>query len=168
MAIKTKKISELGKLVVSAETIETVSLLGVKSSGVTGKVDMKDVLGVIRGDTQSMTQTALASLPTVATSSVDETAITSLKTSISTTNTKLATVEKTISDLSSKYKTFTYSQTQKNESMEASIDALSEKVAALEKFVHSLQEDGYLTLAKIKQAAADACPCPETHEQPTE
>lgn len=38
------------------------------------------------------------------------------------------------------------------------IAALEAKVAALEGFVKALQEEGYLTLAKIKQAAADACP----------
>lgn len=38
------------------------------------------------------------------------------------------------------------------------IAALEAKVASLEGFVKALQEEGYLTLAKIKQAAADACP----------
>lgn len=38
------------------------------------------------------------------------------------------------------------------------IAALEAKVAALEGFVKALQEEGYLTLAKIKQAAADAFP----------
>jgi hypothetical protein len=38
------------------------------------------------------------------------------------------------------------------------IAALEAKVAALEGFVKALQADGYLTLANIKKAAADACP----------
>jgi phage I-like protein len=158
MAIKTKKISELGKLVVSAETIETISLLGVNSSGVTGKVDMKDVLGVIRGDAQSIAQTTMSSIPTVVTTSIDETEISSLKTSLQTTNTKFATVEKSVSDLVAKYKTFTYTQTQK-------VNELETKVAALEAFVHALQVDGYLTLANIKRLAAEHCPCEATHEE---
>ena len=53
-------------------------------------------------------------------------------------------------------------------------NSLEEKVKALESFVHALQKDGYLTLAEIKKAAAEFCPCgEETHngeqiEQPTE
>jgi polyhydroxyalkanoate synthesis regulator phasin len=44
------------------------------------------------------------------------------------------------------------------------IASLENKVAALENFVKALQEESYLTLAKIKQAAADNCPiC--NHEQ---
>jgi hypothetical protein len=46
------------------------------------------------------------------------------------------------------------------------IAALEAKVAALEGFVQALQADGYLTLANIKKAAADACPiCTHTHEE---
>ena len=54
------------------------------------------------------------------------------------------------------------------------IAELESKIAALESFVQALQADGYLTLANIKKAAADACPiCTHTHEeveeeQPTE
>jgi hypothetical protein len=49
--------------------------------------------------------------------------------------------------------------------LEQKVQELSEKVAALEGFVKALQEEGYLTLAKIKQAAADNCPiCNHTHE----
>ena len=46
------------------------------------------------------------------------------------------------------------------------IAALEAKVAALEGFVQALQAEGYLTLANIKKAAAEACPiCTHTHEE---
>ena len=41
---------------------------------------------------------------------------------------------------------------------DSAIAALEAKVAALESFVKALQADGYLTLANIKKAAAEACP----------
>lgn len=55
--------------------------------------------------------------------------------------------------------------------LNAKVAELNERVAALEGFVKALQAEGYLTLANIKKAAADACPiCTHTHEeeQPTE
>jgi len=43
---------------------------------------------------------------------------------------------------------------------------LETKSSSYEKFIKELQKDGYLTLAEIKKAAADACPiCTHTHEE---
>ena len=44
------------------------------------------------------------------------------------------------------------------------VSSLEAKVAALEGFVKALQADGYLTLANIKKAAADACPIESSAE----
>lgn len=47
-------------------------------------------------------------------------------------------------------------------------DSLEQKVTALESFVHALQKDGYLTLAEIKKAAAEHCPCGEENHDPVQ
>ena len=95
MAIKTKKITDLGKITIDEKNIKLTDgdfyVIGCKA-GVTGKVATNEIVNSI----------------------------------------KLLVDDK--------------------------IAALEAKVAALEGFVQALQEEGYLTLAKIKQAAADACP----------
>lgn len=52
------------------------------------------------------------------------------------------------------------------QSLESELIKIKEKSAKYEQFIQTLQKDGYLTLAEIKKAAADACPiCNHTHEE---
>lgn len=128
MAIKTKKITDLGKITIDEKNIKLTDgdfyVIGCKA-GVTGKVATNEI-------------------------------VESIKIII-----KKAEIEESISSLTSSIETISKEK----------IAELEDKVAALEGFVQALQEEGYLTLAKIKQAAAEACPiCTHTHEeeQPTE
>ena len=135
MAIKTKKITDLGKITIDGKNIKLTDgdfyIIGCKA-GVTGKVATNEIVN-------------------------------SIKLLVDDKSSDIERIKESISSLSSSIATIS--------SHEEKIAALEAKVAALEGFVQALQEEGYLTLAKIKQAAAEACPiCTHTHEeeQPTE
>ena len=185
MAIKTKKISDLTNIPLETKTPNLESLTTLDEgnfyllgcyNNVTGKVSTKDVADTIRGIAiqlieQKVESDSLTNKPSV----ISEEVIDELKASSASTSSSILTVTQKLDDVDAKYKKLSHSFTQKYAELQEKIVVLEEtlasansKIEALEKFVHSLQEDGYLTLAKIKQAAADTCPCPETHEQPTE
>lgn len=121
MAIKTKKITDLGKITIDEKNIKLTDgdfyVIGCKA-GVTGKVATNEI-------------------------------VESIKIII-----KKAEIEESISSLTSSIETISKEKI----AAEEKIAELEAKVAALEGFVKSLQEEGYLTLAKIKQAAVEACP----------
>lgn len=145
MAIKTKKITELGQIHVDVDALSTADfyLLGCQS-GVTGKVPTNALVDAIKSIASSSTGNSgrMIDAPDMASLEVTD----GLQSSI---NVIVERISKS----------------------DSAIEALEAKVAALEGFVKSLQAEGYLTLANIKKAAAEACPiCTHTHEeeQPTE
>lgn len=135
MAIRTKKITELGEIDLKNNGISLSDtdfyLLGCKG-GVTGKVA-----------TSAFVTAAQASISQVAADVVEDD---SVKEEINSIKTSLISINQSIAEISD----------------------LKERVTKLEQFVQALQKDGYLTLAEIKKAAADACPiCTHTHEEET-
>lgn len=97
---------------------------------------------------------------------------------ISSTSKGISDIQESIADLSENCNEKIAALEAKSATLEAKVTSLESKaatleakVAALEGFVQALQAEGYLTLANIKKAAADACPiCTHTHEeeQPSE
>jgi hypothetical protein len=163
MAIRTKKISELGKLSVTEDKIKTAGSLYVIGSEqeVTGKVDISEIYDVI---VNYVSQCLAALQPTQPTATVSEESE-----GLATVKANVATLTKQISDLSKKYSNFVSSDGVMLDEMNTKIVALEEKCAKYEQFITSLQKDGYLTLKEIQRAAADACPiCNHTHEETAE
>lgn len=172
MAIKTKKIAELSEI-----TTDGSYILGQNGS-VTGKIAYSSILKEV----DEHIVTAISNIPTTPedttenTDTVSNDRFISLSTTVENINTQvqvntsqISTVAKTQATLEN----IVVSSTEKTLLLEQKVQELSGKVAALEGFVKALQEEGYLTLAKIKQAAADNCPiCNHEHteesEQPTE
>lgn len=150
MAIKTKKIAELSEI-----TSNGSFLLG-QNGNVTGKISYSTIMNEV----EEKITTAIASIPTSdEDTSTNEDTVTndrfiSLSNKVENNTTQISTVAKTQATLES----VVVSSSEKSLLLEQKVQELSEKVAALEGFVKALQEEGYLTLAKIKQAAADNCP----------
>ena len=143
MAIKTKKITELGQIHVDVDALSTADfyLLGCQS-GVTGKVPTNALVDAIKSIASSSTGNSGRMIDAPAMASLEVTD--GLQSSI---NVIVERISKS----------------------DSAIEALEAKVEALEGFVKSLQADGYLTLANIKKAAAEACPiCTHTHEETAE
>lgn len=151
MAIKTKKISELGQIDVESVDILKKSdfyFLGCMG-GVTGKVSTSDVLNAIRANVESISSSAVS---TFANSRQTEES-SELTEDIVNLKVKIEQLYDKINNLNSNI---------------AKIAELEARCAAFEQFAQALQKDGYLTLAEIKKAAADACPiCNHTHEEET-
>jgi seryl-tRNA synthetase len=161
MAIKTKKIAELSEI-----TSNGSFLLG-QNGNVTGKISYSTIMNEV----DEKITTAIASIPTTdEDTSTNEDTVTndrfiSLSNKVENNTTQISTVVKTQATLES----VVVSSTEKSLLLEQKVQELSGKVAALESFVKALQEEGYLTLAKIKQAAADNCPiCNHEHTEVTE
>lgn len=125
MAIKTKKITELGQIQVDVDALSTADfyLIGCQS-GVTGKVATNALVDAIKSIASSTQGNSGRKVEAPAMASLDVTD--GLQASLN------VVIER--------------------------ISALETKVAALEGFVKALQAEGYLTLANIKKAAAEACP----------
>lgn len=140
MAIKTKKITELGQIQVDVDALSTADfyLIGCQS-GVTGKVATNALVDAIKSIASSTQGNSGRMIEAPAMASLDVTD--GLQASLNVVIERISATESAIS-------------------------ALETKVAALEGFVQALQADGYLTLANIKKAAAEACPiCTHTHEE---
>lgn len=148
MAIKTKKISELGQIEVADIDILKKSdfyFLGCMG-GVTGKVSTSDVVNAIRANVEATSRDTIQSYANTRQS------------------TDLSKVEERITNLEINLK----KERENVEKLKNLNKELSEKVTAIESFLKALQKDGYLTLAEIRKAAADACPiCNHTHEEET-
>lgn len=169
MAIKTKKISELGQIQIDANAVTASDfyLIGCQS-GITGKVStsalvdsIKNIVSNVQGNNARMV-------------AVDErnTAVTdSLKESLDVVVARISKNDSEISHLNESVTSLTevvngMTTVSSNCDCAEKIAALEAKVAALEGFVQALQKDGYLTLAEIRKAAATACPiCNHTHEE---
>ena len=152
MAIQTKKISDLG----SIQSIKDTTVFLATDGGVTGKISFKTIKDALaENDNTDATITNIIS------------ELEGVKETVTTINSvSIANCESKIAELEAKVATPAPSC-----DCAEKIAALEAKIAALEGFVQALQADGYLTLANIKKAAADACPiCTHTHEeeQPTE
>ena len=161
MAIKTKKIAELSEI-----TSDGSFLLG-QNGNVTGKISYSSIMNEV----EEKIATAIANIPTDdedKTENVDTVTndrFISLSNKVENNTTQISTVAKTQATLES----VVVSSSEKSLLLEQKVQELSGKVAALEGFVKALQEEGYLTLAKIKQAAADNCPiCNHEHAEVTE
>ena len=145
MAIKTKKITDLGEIVLNGDNGISLNdtdfyLLGCKG-GVTGKVATSAFVDSVSKTAMSAVETAIASIPAPTATVVEDE---SVKEELNAIKTSLISINQSLTELS----------------------ALKDKVAALESFVQALQKDGYLTLKEIQRAAADACPiCNHTHEE---
>ena len=146
MAIKTKKISELGQIEVADIDILKKSdfyFLGCMG-GVTGKVSTSDVVNAIRANVEATSRDTIQSYANTRQS------------------TDLSKVEERITNLEINLK----KERENAEKLKNLNKELSEKITAIESFLKALQKDGYLTLAEIRKAAADACPiCNHTHEE---
>lgn len=146
MAIKTKKISELGQIEVADIDILKKGdfyFLGCMG-GVTGKVSTSDVVNAIRANVEAISKDTVSAYANPRQSA-----------EISKLAERVTNLEVKIEELSKKIEEAIASvSTQK----QTDTTALDGKVAALEGFVKALQADGYLTLANIKKAAAEACP----------
>lgn len=129
MAIKTKKITDLGKITIDGEhnslTDGDFYVIGCKA-GVTGKI---------------ATQEIYKSIETLVTNDTRK-----ISNEVDVIKSQVSSIADTPATVSASC------------DCEEKIAALEAKVAALEGFVKALQEEGYLTLAKIKQAAVEACP----------
>ena len=158
----------------------------------TGKVSTKNILGVIRKIVDDKITKFAASLPeanAVAVAAIDESSISNMDSSIQSLQVTQATLGQKIDAVDAKLKSLAFNTTSSISNIQEAIATLAEKeptastgcdcaekiaaleakVAALEGFVQALQADGYLTLANIKKAAADACPiCTHTHEETAE
>ena len=159
MAIRTKKISDLSKIEATAESL----VLGV-NGGTTGKIELSEIAKFVKSGIQ---------LPETQKSEVTKDDLVKVQDSVTKCETVVATAKKASDELASKFTTMVYSQTHKNadyeskisalearcETLEGLVDSLNDKVEKLIDFVHSLQGEGYLTLANIKRLAAEHCPC---------
>lgn len=162
MAIKTKKITDLGTINIQADGAGSLNdtdffLIGCKS-GITGKVEVSALVNSISQHVNSLVSTATEAIAVSSTNDSDE--VEKIKNEVKSISNNLNDLSALVNGISS---TPTCDCDEK-------ITFLENRVAALEGFVQALQADGYLTLANIKKAAAEACPiCTHTHEeQPTE
>lgn len=153
MAIKTKKISELGQIEVADIDILKKSdfyFLGCMG-GVTGKVSTSDVVNAIRANVEATSRDTIQSYANTRQS------------------TDLSKVEERITNLEinlKKERENVEKLKNLNKELSNSLTQMSEKVTAIESFLQALQKDGYLTLAEIRKAAAEACPiCNHTHDE---
>lgn len=161
MAIKTKKITDLGTINISSDGAGSLSdsdffLIGCKS-GITGKVETSAFINAINQHMQSLVMTATESI--AASSVVDAKDVDKMKHDV-------LAISNNVNDLMEIVNEMTTTRVNKECDCAEKIAALETKVAALEGFVQALQAEGYLTLANIKKAAAEACPiCTHTHEE---
>ena len=177
MAIKTKKISELNDILQSDSTLTDFDcanfyLLGCKGI-TTGRVSTEKIVDVMEAvvdkklEPINETLGSLASTPSTA--SLEDDVLGSMGDKIRNCQITVESSSEKIAALDSKFKNYAFSTTSNFSSVEQTIAKLTERVAALESFVQALQADGYLTLANIKKAAAEACPiCTHTHEETAE
>ena len=146
MAIKTKKISELGQIeVADIDILKKGDFYFLGSmGGVTGKVSTSDVVNAIRANVEAISKDTVSAYANPRQSA-----------EISKIAERVTNLEVKIEELSKKIEEAIASvSTQK----QTDTTALNDKIAALEGFVKALQAEGYLTLANIKKAAAEACP----------
>lgn len=175
MAIKTKKITDLGTINVSANGAGSLNdsdffLIGCKS-GITGKVETKAFLNSIIQHVDAVVTTATKTFE--ASSMVNVEDVNKVKNDVKSLSNNLSDLTGMVNVIASTPAPISTGCDceSKVTALESKVATLEAKIAALEGFVQALQADGYLTLANIKKAAAAACPIStNTHEeeQPTE
>ena len=172
MAIKTKKITDLATL--SNISTTNTFFLGVDND-VTGKIKYADILDdvreIVNGTVQSTVPTAIAEIASTnddsSTSSLED--FVRLENYVNNMKKDLSDVIASYKELNKKYESYAVSTADTILSLQSQIATQNEKIDSLEGFVQALQKDGYLTLAEIRKAAAEACPiCTHTHEEPAE
>lgn len=154
MAIKTKKITDLGTINVAVDGAGSLTdsdffLIGCKS-GITGKVETKALVNAINQNTNSLINKAYELLVNKSDVDVD---VNNIKRDVKSLTNNVNDLKVVVSGIASSPAPISTGC-----DCAEKIAALEAKVAALEGFVKALQADGYLTLANIKKAAADACP----------
>ena len=155
MAIKTKKITDLGTINVAVDGAGSLTdsdffLIGCKS-GITGKVETKALVNAINQNTNSLINKASELLLTNSVVDVDD--VNNIKRDVKSLTNSINDLKVVVGGIASSPAPISTGC-----DCEEKIAALEAKVAALEGFVKALQADGYLTLANIKKAAAEACP----------
>lgn len=167
MAIKTKKITDLSTIQFSDGTV----ILGSKN-GTTGKIGYADVIDVVNGLIKSeleKIQPEETAAVAVAMEEVEDTTsedITALQECVDTLRTQISSLSKSYKELEKSYKEHLSSSAASNLELTEQVRLLTLDVESLKSFVQALQKDGYLTLAEIRKAAAEACPiCNHTHEE---
>lgn len=155
MAIKTKKITDLGTINVAVDGAGSLTdsdffLIGCKS-GITGKVETKALVNAINQNTNSLINKASELLMT--NSVVDVEDVNNIKRDVKSLTNNINDLKVVVGGIASSPAPISTGC-----DCAEKIAALEAKVAALEGFVKALQADGYLTLANIKKAAAEACP----------
>lgn len=167
MAIKTKKISDLN--VISKDLLIKSSLLGTQG-GMTGQIKFEDLMEKVdeRIDTKIASQPSTISTAAVEEVSVSNEDVENLKSRVETLKGEISDVSSAYKTLNKKYNSYVKSTSETILTLQNTIGELSATVEGLVSFVQALQKDGYLTLAEIRKAAADACPiCNHTHEEET-
>jgi outer membrane murein-binding lipoprotein Lpp len=172
MAIKTKKITDLGTINVSAEGAGSLNdsdffLIGCKS-GVTGKVETSALVNVINQYVNELVVNATKKYEDSSFVNVED--VNKVKNEVKILSDNLSDLSGMVNVIASTPAPAPISTgcdcESKVAALESKVATLEAKVAALEGFVQALQADGYLTLANIKKAAADACPlCNHIHEE---
>ena len=167
MAIKTKKITDLGTINIQGDGAGSLNdtdffLIGCKS-GITGKVEVSALVNSISQHVNSLVSAATEAIAVSSTNDSDE--VEKIKNEVKSISNNLNDLFALVNGISST-PTPSCDCDVKIAALEAKVAALEAKVAALEGFVQALQAEGYLTLANIKKAAAEACPiCTHTHEE---
>ena len=165
MAIKTKKITDLATLT----NIPSESTYFIGCNGeTTGKVKygdiLEDVSDIIENVVNTNVQNTLATMQVSVEEPKEVTPTTStedfnrIENFVNQLKRELSDVVASYKELNKKYTSHVLSNAEIILNLQTEVAAQAEKIAALEGFVKALQADGYLTLANIKKAAADACP----------
>lgn len=161
MAIKTKKITDLGTINISSNGAGSLTdsdffLIGCKS-GITGKVETKSLVNAITQYASNIVATAIEAMASSDDDNNEE--VNKIKSDVLALNNSVNDLSQLINTIASTPATVASECDCKEK-----IATLEAKVTALEGFVKALQADGYLTLANIKKAAAEAYPVEESAE----
>lgn len=171
MAIKTKKISDLVELTRISENTYFLGINGESTGKVCYSKILDDVNNIVNNKVEGAALAMAAAMP--APLSLDEEVQTSeevkeLGKRVDDLQSQLSDTISAYKSLQKKYNSYVKSNAETILTLQNTIGELSLTVENLVSFVQSLQKDGYLTLAEIRKAAADACPiCNHTHEEET-
>lgn len=169
MAIKTKKISDLSVITGGNDCY----LIG-QTGSITGKISYQSIMEDVDN---RITNALVGFSPQVVSvseemiSSVSHEDFVSLQNMIEKTKGDVTSISKSVKSIEKNYKTFCTSTTDSILELQQQVSDLIVANEKLTNFVHALQADGYLTLANIKKAAVENCPCEQPHveqQTPTE
>lgn len=156
MAIKTKKIQDLGDISLTKDGLEVSDVYLVASqAGITGKISSKELVKINETSAISICEKMVSELKAEMKIANDTK---SIQEKIANNNIEITSLKNSVKSLSDKVD----SKSVATCDCESKIEALEAKVAVFESFLKALQADGYLTLANIKRAAAEFCPLDES------